>query len=46
VLAFFPNSERKTAGIVALKTVIDKQKTAGQNTAALEAMLRDMEKAP
>lgn len=46
VLAYFPNSERKAAGIVALKTIIDKQKAAGQSAAALEAMLADLEKAP
>jgi hypothetical protein len=42
-LAYFPNSERKAAGVVALKTMIDKQKAAKMNTAALEQMLAQME---
>jgi hypothetical protein len=46
VLAYFPNSERKAASIVALKTIIEKQKAAGQSAAALEAMLAEQEKAP
>jgi hypothetical protein len=46
VLAYFPNAERKTAGAVALKTIIEKQKAAGQSAAALEAMLADLEKSP
>ena len=44
-LAFFPNAERKAAGVVALKMLIDKQKAAGANTGALETMLKDMEAA-
>jgi hypothetical protein len=42
-LAYFPNSERKNASIVALKTMIDRQKAAKMNTAALEQMLVGLE---
>jgi hypothetical protein len=46
VLAYFPNAERKAASVVALRSVIEKQKAAGQNTAALEAMLKSLEAQP
>lgn len=42
-LAFFPNSEKKSASILAMKTMIARQKSAGADTAALEQMLKDME---
>jgi hypothetical protein len=42
-LAYFPNSERKSAGIVAIKSMIERQKAAKMNTAALEQLLMTME---
>lgn len=43
VLAFFPNSERDAASKLALQTIIQKQKDAGRDTAALEEMLKTLE---
>jgi hypothetical protein len=43
VLAYFPHSERHIASVVALKTMIQKQKEAKKDTAALEHMLAQME---
>lgn len=42
-LAFFPHAEKKSASILAMKTMIQRQKAAGADTAALEQMLKDME---
>lgn len=42
-LAFFPHAEKKSASLLAMKTMIQRQKAAGADTAALEAMLKDME---
>jgi hypothetical protein len=40
VLAYFPNSERDAASTLALQTIIQRQKEAGRDTAALEQMLK------
>lgn len=45
-LAFFPNAERKAAGLVAVRTIIAKQKAAKLDTAALEEMLKGLEAQP
>lgn len=45
VLAYFPNSERDTASKLALQTIIQRQKEAGRDTAALEEMLKKLEDA-
>jgi hypothetical protein len=42
-LAFFPHSEKRSASILAMKTMIQRQKAAGADTAALEEMLKGME---
>lgn len=45
-LAFFSNAERKAAGLAAMRSLIDTKKAAGENTAALEQMLKDVEAQP
>lgn len=45
-LAFFSNAERKAAGLAALRALIDTKKAAGENTAPLEQMLKDVEAQP
>ena len=42
-LAFFPHAEKKSASVLAMKTMIQRQKAAGADTAALEQMLKDLE---
>jgi hypothetical protein len=42
-LAFFPHTEKRSASILAMKTMISRQKAAGADTAALEEMLKGME---
>lgn len=42
-LAFFPHSEKKSASVLAMKTMIQRQKAAGADTAALEEMLKGVE---
>jgi hypothetical protein len=43
VLAYFPNSERDAASRLALQTIIQRQKEAGRDTAALDEMLKKLE---
>ena len=45
-LAFFPNAERKAAGIVALRTIIQRQAAAKVDTAALQEMLAGLQAQP
>ncbi|MCC7071300.1 MAG: hypothetical protein IT383_08255 [Deltaproteobacteria bacterium] len=45
-LAFFSNAERKAAGLAAMRALIDTKKAAGENTSALEQMLKDIEAQP
>jgi hypothetical protein len=45
VLAYFPHSERDAASKLALQTIIQRQKEAGRDTAALDAMLKTLESA-
>jgi hypothetical protein len=46
VLAFFPNAEKKAAALAALRSMVEVRKAQGGATAALEAMLRDVEAQP
>jgi len=43
VLAYFPNTERDAASKLALQTIIQRQKEAGRDTAALDEMLKKLE---
>jgi hypothetical protein len=43
VLAYFPNSERDAASVLALQTIIAQQKAAGRDVASLEAMLKKLQ---
>ncbi|OGQ10400.1 MAG: hypothetical protein A2138_06220 [Deltaproteobacteria bacterium RBG_16_71_12] len=45
-LAFFSNGERKAASLAAMRALIDTKKAAGDNTAPLEKMLKDIEAQP
>lgn len=46
VLAFFPNTERKSAAVAALRAIIEARQAQGSVTGALEAMLRELESRP
>jgi hypothetical protein len=46
VLAFFPNTEKKSAALAALRGIIEARRTEGGATASLEAMLRELESRP
>jgi hypothetical protein len=43
VLAYFPNSERDAASVLALQTIIAQQKAAGRDVASLESMLKKLQ---